>query len=263
MKRKIAAGALIAASLTLTGCGFFETENSENPESSVVEEATETAEETSGADEENQITTEDVDLTEALQDDGRIIFAPTFAKTETGGIETILLEEGATDEQVQILRNRLIGNSTMQENGLAMDPADIYGADIPGISYLSENRDKYETIYTEVPLGGSVEYRSSDEDVIKAIHEWIDYSLRSYRPDDSETGGVADNGDALPNTSPGGEVSNTPSAEPSSNPSEGGESSENASNEETSDTTTGGGASAETSTDTAIENAETTTENNE
>ena len=199
MKTKIAASIVVIAGLSLTGCGFVNTDSSENTETTMEETVVETSEEVdNGAVSEEQGSTEDIDLSETLQDEGRIIFAPTFSKTETGGVETVLLDETATDEQIEILRNRLMGNATMQENGLAQDPAQIYGADIPGIDYLSENRDKYETIYTEVPRGGSVEYKSNDPKIIEAIHEWIDYSLRTYRITDSEE--TVDNPSQEPNS---------------------------------------------------------------
>jgi hypothetical protein len=187
MKKILKLSGVALSLVILSGCGFIE--SSPSPETLVPYPTSEEIVSGEGEQEDTrvdneQISTEGVELTEELQVDGKIIFKPVFTKTETGGVETILLEPGASISQIETLQKRLKGNATMQENGLAKDPVSIYGADIPGIAKMGENRDKYETIYKDLPLGGSVEYKSSDPAVIKAIHEWVDYSNRTYREDD-------------------------------------------------------------------------------
>lgn len=185
MKTKLyKSGGVILAATLLTGCGFIE--SAPEPEQTQVEETPQEQEPPGEVNlfEGEDINTEGKDLTDVLQTDGKIIFKPSFTKTETGGVDTILLEPGASEEQIKFLQNRMLANSQMQSNGLAQDPIGIYGDAAPGIKIMSENRDKYETSYKELPLGGSIEYTTTDPLVLEAIHDWIDYSNSAFTEDD-------------------------------------------------------------------------------
>jgi hypothetical protein len=184
-KKLLASLGVVAIMAFTTSCGFLGTSEEEVPV-----QVEETIEEAPSAETNNnllngeEVLTEGVDINEELKVDGKIIYKPSFTKTETGGVKTIILDPGASSEQLKFVQNLLMANSTMQSNGLAIDPVGIYGSDIPGIKIMSDNRDKYETIYKPLPSGGSIEYKASDPEVLKAIHSWIDYSNSTYKEDD-------------------------------------------------------------------------------
>jgi len=107
-----------------------------------------------------------------------------FEKNDAGGVQRVLVR-GATDEaQKQMIRAHL---RQIAEAFAARDfdkPSHIHGDDMPGLAQLKSTKaGELEVIYSELPQGAQIIYRSASPLIITAIHRWFDAQLADHGND--------------------------------------------------------------------------------
>ena len=106
-----------------------------------------------------------------------------FDKNDAGGVQRVLARGGA-DAQKRMIRGHL---REIAESFAARDfskPAHIHGADMPGLAEMkAASAQELEVIYSELPDGAQIIYRSASPRIVAAIHRWFDAQLRDHGKD--------------------------------------------------------------------------------
>lgn len=103
-----------------------------------------------------------------------------FAKTETGGVQTVVSDNPSDSEQIRLIRDHLEKENTKFERGDFGDPAAIHGKQMPGIAELSAGYRRITTDYTTLPDGGRITYVTDDPELADALHEWFDAQVSDH-----------------------------------------------------------------------------------
>jgi hypothetical protein len=111
----------------------------------------------------------------------------TFAPTEDGGVQTVVTDDPADQEQIALVRSHLQEEASLFRAGDFGDPATIHGHDMPGLSILEASATKLTITYRNLPAGGEVTYRSDDPAVVEALHVWFEAQLMDHG-EDAESG---------------------------------------------------------------------------
>jgi hypothetical protein len=107
-----------------------------------------------------------------------------FTKTETGGIQRVIARDAHNKEQIQLIRQHLEQLSKKFALGDFSGPESIHGADMPGLAQLKNAKPgTLQIIYTAEPAGASLSFKSTDSELIKAVHSWFDAQLHDHGHD--------------------------------------------------------------------------------
>lgn len=109
-----------------------------------------------------------------------------FEKNDAGGVQRVLLRGTTNEEQRQMIRAHL---RQIAESFAARDfdkPSHIHGDNMPGLAQLKAAKaGELEVIYSELPQGAQIIYRSAAPQIIAAIHRWFDAQLADHGNDAS------------------------------------------------------------------------------
>jgi hypothetical protein len=107
-----------------------------------------------------------------------------FEKNDAGGLQRVLVRGAADEAQQQMIRMHL---HQIAESFVARDfdkPSHIHGDDMPGLAQLKAAKaGELEVIYSELPQGAQIIYRSASPQIITAIHRWFDAQLADHGND--------------------------------------------------------------------------------
>lgn len=103
-----------------------------------------------------------------------------FQKTDTGGVQQVLIKEGTTAAQVALIQEHLSQEAVNFQSGNFGDPAQIHGEGMPGLAVLRQRANDLQVRYTPLANGGQLEFISDAPEVIGAIHEWFDAQLSDH-----------------------------------------------------------------------------------
>ncbi|MBI4932390.1 MAG: aspartate carbamoyltransferase [Actinobacteria bacterium] len=106
-----------------------------------------------------------------------------FDKNDTGGVQTVVALDPSDAEQVRLVREHLQEIQTEFSAGRFDDPTAIHGADMPGVNALSEGAARLEITYADVDGGGEITYRTDDDQLVTALHDWFDAQLSDHGTD--------------------------------------------------------------------------------
>jgi hypothetical protein len=110
-----------------------------------------------------------------------------FAPTADGGLQTVVADDPADQEQIVLIRSHLRDEVAAFELGDFGDPATIHGHEMPGLSVLESSADKMTITYRDLSDGGEVTYHSDDATVVQALHDWFQAQLMDHG-DDAQPG---------------------------------------------------------------------------
>jgi hypothetical protein len=96
-----------------------------------------------------------------------------FAKTGTGGLQTVTAKDPADAQQVKLIREHLAEEVARFSKGDFGDPASIHGGEMPGLRELEAGHDRIDVRYAEGSAGAQITYTTSDPALIKALHAWF------------------------------------------------------------------------------------------
>ncbi|BBA35079.1 cytochrome c family protein [Methylocaldum marinum] len=107
-----------------------------------------------------------------------------FTKTETGGVQQVVVRDPADAGQIELIRQHLTKISQDFARGDFSDPARIHGEDMPGLAELrSAPSGKFGVEYRELPNGAEIAYSSEDPALIAAVHRWFDAQITEHGHD--------------------------------------------------------------------------------
>ena len=107
----------------------------------------------------------------------------TFTNTADGGDQTVTVRDPRDPEQLDLLREHLREIAEEFSAGNFAAPAAIHGSAMPGLETLQARPDSYTITYIEQPDGAKLEYRSTDAEIIAALHDWFDAQLTDHGAD--------------------------------------------------------------------------------
>jgi hypothetical protein len=110
-----------------------------------------------------------------------------FEPTETGGIQTVVAHDPGDGAQIDLVREHLLDEAERFRRGDFGDPATIHGHEMPGLAVLESSVGSFTVTYREVSAGAEITYRSTDPEVVQALHDWFAAQLADHG--DHATGG--------------------------------------------------------------------------
>jgi hypothetical protein len=120
-----------------------------------------------------------------------------FTKTAQGGIQRVVARRKGDTDQVRLVRQHLREIEAQFRRGDFSAPAQIHGADMPGLAQLRAAKPGAITISSkDVPDGAELAYRTADAALVAAIHSWFDAQVADHGPD--ATAGHARHHGAMP-----------------------------------------------------------------
>ncbi|MEQ4720449.1 hypothetical protein [Nonomuraea sp. B19D2] len=103
-----------------------------------------------------------------------------FAKTGTGGMQTVTAKDPADAQQIKLIREHLTEEVARFSKGDFGDPASIHGGEMPGLRELEAGHDRIDVRYAEASTGAQITYTTSDPTLIKALHAWFDAQVTDH-----------------------------------------------------------------------------------
>ncbi|MEX0747309.1 MAG: hypothetical protein WD275_04855 [Rhodothermales bacterium] len=97
-----------------------------------------------------------------------------FQEMEDGGLQKVVVKDASDSEQIGRIRVHLQEEAARFRQGDFSDPAQIHGHDMPGLSDLQMGAERIDISYAELPDGAQVRYKTTDPDLIHAIHRWFE-----------------------------------------------------------------------------------------
>jgi predicted restriction endonuclease len=107
-----------------------------------------------------------------------------FNKTETGGVQQVIVKDPGNSKQIELIRQHLTNISGEFSHGDFSDPEKIHGKDMPGLAALRTAKPgQLHVQYKELPDGAEITYSADDKTLVTAIHQWFDAQLADHGPD--------------------------------------------------------------------------------
>lgn len=111
----------------------------------------------------------------------------SFDKTETGGIQRVLMRGNAPD-QVAMIRSHLHEIAQSFSTRDFDKPAHIHGADMPGLAQMkAAPAEDLDVSYREFDNGAEIRYTGHTPEIVGAIHRWFDAQLSDHGRDATTT----------------------------------------------------------------------------
>jgi len=107
-----------------------------------------------------------------------------FTKTETGGVQQVIVKDPNNSKQIDLIRQHLTRISGKFSRGDFSDPDKIHGKNMPGLAALRTAKPgQLHVQYKELPDGAEITYSAEGKELIDAIHQWFDAQLADHGPD--------------------------------------------------------------------------------
>ncbi|MFZ2403502.1 MAG: aspartate carbamoyltransferase [Methylobacter sp.] len=107
-----------------------------------------------------------------------------FNKTETGGLQQVIVRNPPNTQQVELIRQHLSKIAQEFTRGDFSNPAKIHGEGMPGLAELRKAEPgQLHVDYKELENGADITYSSTEPGLIDAIHRWFDAQLADHGPD--------------------------------------------------------------------------------
>ena len=96
-----------------------------------------------------------------------------FDPKSDGGIQHVVADDPTDQMQVRLVQQHLREEAEAFARGEFDDPAQIHGADMPGLETLEEGSDRIDISYQRQADGASITYATSEPALVTALHEWF------------------------------------------------------------------------------------------
>jgi hypothetical protein len=107
-----------------------------------------------------------------------------FTKTETGGVQQVVVRHSNDKPQIELIRQHLTKISGEFSHGDFSDPEKIHGKEMPGLATLRTAKPgQLKVVYKELDNGAEITYSSEVKVLIDAIHLWFDAQLTDHGHD--------------------------------------------------------------------------------
>jgi hypothetical protein len=104
----------------------------------------------------------------------------TFTKTDTGGVENVVVNDPSDARNLPLIRSHLAKEAGLFRTGNYSDPAKIHGMDMPGLKELEAGAGRVNVTYADVPAGAQITYSSTEPGLVSAIHSWFDRQVADH-----------------------------------------------------------------------------------
>jgi hypothetical protein len=103
-----------------------------------------------------------------------------FAKTGTGGVQTVVSDNPTDATQIGLIQEHLGGEAARFRGGDFADPARIHGTDMPGLAALRDSAGKVAVDYADTADGARITYTTSEPALVAALHAWFDVQVSDH-----------------------------------------------------------------------------------
>jgi hypothetical protein len=103
-----------------------------------------------------------------------------FAKSDTGGVQTVVADDPADDEQIALVRQHLRSEADRFRGGDFSDPTRIHGDDMPGLQALRSSAGRIAIGYEDTVDGGRITYTTQEPALVAALHAWFDAQVDDH-----------------------------------------------------------------------------------
>jgi hypothetical protein len=97
----------------------------------------------------------------------------TFEPRSDGGLQTVVADDPIDRRQIDLIQQHLRDEATAFERGEFGDPAQIHGAEMPGLATLQARSDRLDVTFSARADGAELRYRTDDPVVLDALHDWF------------------------------------------------------------------------------------------
>ena len=107
-----------------------------------------------------------------------------FTKSKSGGVQRVVARKATDTQQVQLIREHLQEIQGQFLKGDFSGPTHIHGAQMPGLAELqAATTGKIAIEYKEVKGGAELSYKTSDAQLVPALHKWFDAQFSDHGKD--------------------------------------------------------------------------------
>jgi hypothetical protein len=103
-----------------------------------------------------------------------------FAKTDDGGVQTVVADDPGDATQVGLIRDHLRHEAEEFRQGRFTDPARIHGRQMPGLAALRDSAGRIEVVYADTPDGARITYTTAEAGLVTALHAWFDAQVSDH-----------------------------------------------------------------------------------
>jgi hypothetical protein len=103
-----------------------------------------------------------------------------FAKTGTGGVQTVVADNPDDTTQIRLVRRHLRDEADRFRRGDFTDPARIHGDGMPGLAALRDSAGAITVDYTTTADGARITYTTGDSTLVTALHAWFDAQVSDH-----------------------------------------------------------------------------------
>lgn len=104
-----------------------------------------------------------------------------FSKTETGGVQQVIVKDPANAAQIKLIRQHLTKISAEFQQGDFSNPVKIHGESMAGLAELRKAKQgEISIVYKELSDGAEVDYTAESPVLINAIHQFFDAQLSDH-----------------------------------------------------------------------------------
>lgn len=106
-----------------------------------------------------------------------------FQKTADGGLQQVRIKNSNDTQQISLIQSHLKEEAERFSRGDFSDPAQLHGSNMPGLAILTNSADKLTVEYQDLEDGAQIIYKTDDEEVMQAIHDWFMAQLGDHGND--------------------------------------------------------------------------------
>jgi len=106
-----------------------------------------------------------------------------FKMTESGGIQRVVIKDGAFGDQVALIQQHLQHEATRFQQGNYADPAALHGEKMPGLKDLQGGASRIKVSYANLPTGAAITFETTDRRLLTALHRWFGAQLSEHGSD--------------------------------------------------------------------------------
>jgi len=105
-----------------------------------------------------------------------------FAKTNTGGVETVTANDPNDTQQARLIQDHLQHERDLFSTGDFSDPMAIHGHQMPGITELQHGAStgQVTVTYEALPAGAQLTYAAATPTLVATVHTWFDAQLMDH-----------------------------------------------------------------------------------
>jgi len=96
-----------------------------------------------------------------------------FLPNAEGGLQTVVADDPSDENQIALIQQHLQEEAEAFRRGDFGDPAQIHGADMPGLTALQAGAGRIDVEYRPRDDGAELTYTTDDPVLVTALHDWF------------------------------------------------------------------------------------------